>query len=277
VLLVLLPQEHASVQLSSTIQQQIHIVVILQPIYFKRMRELEDRKWFPAFLRKHQTDYLAFLATTFKLYHPVKPILLKCLNNSSNTDWTDTCSGSGGPVKGLNMDHPVLLTDLFPYTNNHIPNDYISYHEKPVNILEDAIPGNGMISMFNAFHHFNQKEKRRILEKTKKDSRAIFIAEILQPDLVCFLRVLLSATVGHWLLVPFMKPFSIQRIIFTYIFPLHTLTVLIDGMISVFKAAAADNLRKLAFELSDNNYKFFFEAIPSFSSKLYVLYGRKEN
>jgi hypothetical protein len=264
----------AFIQLSSTIQQQTHIVVILPPIYFNLMQELEDKKWFPAFLRNHQTEYLSFLASAFRLYHPIKQKLLDCLQNVPNAEWTDICSGAGGPVKNLATHHKVLLTDKFPHTNIQDNLSGITYHEKPVDVLKDDIPGKGLISMFNGFHHFGHSEKEEILQMAAKSARPIFIAEILQPNLICLLRVIFSATVGHWLLVPVMKPFSLKRVLFTYIIPLHTFTILIDGIISVCKAGSSTYYKKLCKNNSTEQYQLYFECVPSFSSTIYLLYGK---
>ncbi len=238
------------------------------------MKELEDKKWFPAFLRKHQMEYISFIATVFKIYLPLRPKLLDHLNITASKEWTDVCSGKGGPVLSLDIDHPVLLTDLYPTQPNDKHNPLILYSEKEVDILRDEIPGNGLISMFNAFHHFDDFEKGIILQKAKKDLRPIFIAEILQPDLICLLRVIITTTVGHWLCVPFMKPFSFQRLLFTYLLPLHTLTIMIDGIISVFKSGSKKYYQEMADRYSTKSYQFNFETIPSFSSTIYLLKGR---
>lgn len=241
------------------------------------MRELEDRPWFPAFLRKHQTDYLAFLASIFKLYDPVKPQLLNCLIHGSKDEWTDVCSGSGGPIISLDLPHRILLTDKYPISNFSERNERILFHEKPIDILQDEIPGEGLTSIFNAFHHFDHAQKTTILQKARKNRRPVFIAEILQPNLICLVRVILAATLMQWLLVPFMKPFSWKRLIFTYVIPIHTLTVVIDGIISVCKAGSATYLQSLAEEQTSGSYTFAFEAIPSFHATLYILYGRPIN
>ena len=237
------------------------------------MRELEDLPWFPAFLRKHQMDYLKFIAAAFNIYHPALPYLKKNIHRHPEKGWTDLCSGTGGPIQSFDFNHPVLLTDLYPILYDKSSTGHISYYKYPVNVLTDAIPGDGLITLFNGFHHFNHEEKINILEKIRESKRPMLIIEILQPTTICLLKVLFTTTIGHWLMVPFMKPFSLKRIIFTYLIPVHTLTIMIDGIISVCKSKTAAYYNTLAEKCSTEQYTFRFKIIPSFSTKLFLLYG----
>lgn len=237
------------------------------------MQELEDRKWFPHFLRTHQTEYLYFIADRFKLYAPIKPILSSLLLKSTNQEWTDVCSGVGGPIEALNLPNKVLLTDLYPQTTKNNTNEWIKYYPNPVDITKSLPPGKGLITIFNGFHHFNDGIKESIISRIKTSKRPFLFIEILQPNIKTILMVLFSTTIGHWCLVPFMKPLSFKRLFFTYIFPLHTLTVCIDGIISVINSKSATYYSALAARLSCNNYHVVFRKTKGPISVLYSIEG----
>lgn len=238
-----------------------------------KVRELEDYDWFPQFLRQHQTEYLALLAKKFSIYQPIKGHLNQILSNSQATTWTDTCSGTGGPIIALGIAHPTMLTDLYPIQNTaHLP-QHIHYQQKPLDIATTLPDGKGLITMFNSLHHFPDKTKEAIVNRIVDSGRCFLFVEILQPSFKSFILVLLATTLGHWIMVPFMQPFSLTRLFFTYFFPLHTLTVLIDGMISVFKSKNARFYTLMAQKLSVHNYSIrFFKTKGSFTT-LYCLEG----
>lgn len=60
------------------------------------------------------------------------------------------------------------------------------------------------------------------------------------------LSVILSA--------PFVKPFRIERLIFTYLIPILPIVTSIDGIIALFKLCAPKDLNELVSEIKAPNY-----------------------
>jgi hypothetical protein len=200
-------------------------------------------------------------------------LLLNALTKYQHTGWTDACSGSGGPIAGLKLPFDVLLSDLYPPVENLLLNSNMTYYPMSVNLETTLPPGNGLISLFNCFHHFSDSSKLDIIKRTKEANRPLFIVEILQPTFRHFLAVLFSTTIGHWLAVPFIKPFSMRRILFTYIIPLHTITICIDGIISVFKSRSSGFYQKLGSQITSENYQVQLIETKGISGTILVLQG----
>jgi hypothetical protein len=99
--------------------------------------------------------------------------------------------------------------------------------------------------MFNAFHHFSKEEKIHILSKIQAAGSKARFVEILQPGLLCFIKVCVACTVGVLLLTPFIRPFSLKRLFYTYILPLGLLSILSDGLVSVLRSGSASDYKKL--------------------------------
>lgn len=237
------------------------------------MRELEDFDWFPKAFRQHQMDFLSLLATKFKLYQPVKNEIFRLLNAQNQPGWTDACSGSGGPVQSLAGSYPVLLTDLYPsFGHLDLPAN-IQYHKYPVDITQTLPPGNGLITLFNSFHHFTPQQQGTIIKKCSEAGRPMIAIEILQPGLQSFISVIFTTTVGHWLLVPLMKPFSLKRLFFTYLIPLHTLSVLYDGILSVFKSKSSHYFETFAKRYTTPHYQVVFVKLNGRFGPLFIIKG----
>lgn len=251
----------------------MQMVVILSEIHIKVMRELEDNKWFPEVFRRHQMDFLSMLATKFKLYLAVTDDVNALLEKDTSNQGTDVCSGSGGPVLSLLHNHNTLLTDLYPPKERIKFPDHITYYPQPIDITKELPPGEGLITMFNSIHHFSQEEQENILKKIGDSERPFLAAEILQPRLLTLVKVILTTTIGHWILVPLMKPFSFTRIFFTYLIPIHTITILIDGIISVFISKNKKYYMALVSRASTNKYSFIFKEVKGTFGPLYLIKG----
>jgi hypothetical protein len=99
--------------------------------------------------------------------------------------------------------------------------------------------------MFNAFHHFGDAEKLKIAQNIQTSGSVAFLVEILEPRIVCFLKVLFLTTIGNLLLTPFIRPFSLRRLFFTYILPVNMFTITFDGIVSVLKSRSVKQYQKL--------------------------------
>jgi hypothetical protein len=210
------------------------------------MKELEDHKWFPSFLRNFQTTFIGFVVAKFSFYDA----FIQYLNGLYlvKQPVTDLCSGGGEPAisifKKSNCFSSLTLTDKYP---NVLPlfDDTIFYERQSIDVLEMDFRKETYYTMFNAFHHFTDKDKLKIATKIQDSSSAAFFVEILEPTLFCFLKVLLMSTIGCLLCTPFIRPFSIKRLFFTYILPINVFTITIDGLLSVIRSRSVKQYQLL--------------------------------
>lgn len=228
--------------LSCTVDQQ-HMKI--------RLPELEDYPWFPKKLRNMQMDYIGWLVKVFKIYQPLIPKLNQLASKQSI--WVDLCSGSGMPVESLKNKiqgiQQIVLTDLYPDSQNKSDDYTWIDHSMNATVPFDQI---GFRTMFNAFHHFNDADKIKVLKSNAP--HGILIAEILEPNLFNVIKILFTTTIGQLLLRPFVKPFSISGIIFTYLIPINLFTVSWDGLASVLKSSTENELKALAHETFPTGY-----------------------
>ena len=210
------------------------------------MKELEDYNWFPAIFRNFQTDFIGFVVSKFKSYGLFIDHL-QALQPPLRT-MTDLCSGSGEPAisifrKSKSFTY-LTLSDKFPrfLESNE---DKICNEIKKIDVLEMSFQDNTCYTMFNAFHHFNDYEKLKIVQSIKKSGSHGFIVEILQPSVFCFLKIVVATTLGTFLITPFIVPFSFKRLFFTYIIPVNIFTIAYDGIVSVIKSRSFNEYRKM--------------------------------
>ena len=200
-----------------------------------RLPELEDSPYFPSALRRLQVEFIGWMVRFFRVYQPLVPLLRKHALALPGGAIIELGAGSGQVWMPYLMDLKPLrlvLTDKFPQSLPPENGEYETIQE-PVDALE-PFPQPGMRVFCNAFHHFGPEEQIRIARLHAP--HGLCIAEILQPTLLDFLKILLSTTLGVLLFTPWVKPFRWSRLLFTYLIPLGLLSICWDGLVSVLKS-----------------------------------------
>lgn len=201
------------------------------------MKELEDYSWFPLILRKFQMDFIGYVVTKFHFYDVFIQHVQK--QNLGNPIMYDLCSGSGEPAMYIYSKskcfNDVLLSDKFPSSDNIIFAD----------VLDMNFQKGYCYTMFNAFHHFTDEEKIKMIQKIKDSGANAFFVEILEPNFLFFLKVTALTLIGNLFITPFIKPFSLTRILLTYIIPVNLITITYDGIISILKSKSVNQYKEL--------------------------------
>lgn len=223
--------------------------------------EFEDQSWFPAAIRNYMTDYLRFLFHTFKLYHPVLPILKEALIKTNNHQILDLCSGSGGAMESvydnlkqtLRMEVKITLSDLFPSTLiykhlSHNTNGAISYVEQPVDATSVPFELNGFRTLFSGFHHFNPVKATAVLKNAIESQKAIAIFDGGNKNGWMILSILVLHPILIFLCTPLIRPFHVSRLLFTYLIPVIPLCTVWDGIVSVLRLYKPKEMLEMASE-----------------------------
>jgi hypothetical protein len=222
--------------------------------------ELEDLAWYPAWLREDQTDYLRFMMEFFQVFRPALPLLSEVVGHTGTARFTDLCSGGGGPVRFI-LQHfrpsqPVrfTLSDLYP---NH---KAFAYLQEQSNGAIDFIPHacdalraphqpGTILTLFNAFHHFNEAQAQAFLAKVQSQRTPLLVFEPINRSLAQVVVNVFVLTVFMWLSTPFVKPFRWRRMCFTYLLPLLPLCTLWDGLVSVARLYSPAHMQKMLDKL----------------------------
>lgn len=243
--------------------------------------EFEDQKWFPSFLRKFVTDFLQFLSNKAKVYQPVIPEINQTLQKLNSATIIDLGSGSGGgliwlakQLKQQNSDLQIVLTDLYPnktaYANVAKQFSYFTYHENPVNGMNVPKSLKGFRTMFLSFHHFKPNQGITILQNAVDENQPIGIFEIQDRSLPSIIAMLLSP-ISVLLTTPFIKPFSLLRLLFTYLIPIIPIVVLWDGVVSSLRTYSVDEMQDLVQKVTNSNH-FHWEIEKKKAKSGFVIY-----
>lgn len=217
--------------------------------------ELEDQAWFPATIRNLATDYLQFIQDRLRVDRAMAPLIRRTLDRSGTARIVDLCSGGSGPLLALVTDlaaegRPVraTLTDLFPNQPAFAriadaSGGLIGYEPGPIDARNVPARLTGLRTIFNGFHHLEPADARAVLHAAAAARQPIAIFEVSERSLRT-LPVLLTP-IFVWLVTPFMRPVTWQRLLWTYIVPLVPLTCLWDGIVSQLRAYTVPELERL--------------------------------
>ena len=230
--------------------------------------EFEDQSWFPAFLRNYGTDFLQFLSNKTKMYKPIIPIIEKGLKEVENNQIVDLGSGGGGGLIWLNeelkKDNPqlkIILTDYFPnisafeHTKKQSENfDFVNTPVDARNVPKDL---KGLRTQFLSLHHFKPKDAKKIVQNAVDFKSPIAIFEAQERSIPSLLAMFFSPLTVLFT-TPFIRPFRLGRIIFTYLIPIVPLFVWWDGIVSSLRTYSVIEMNELVKSI-DNQEMFDWE------------------
>lgn len=251
--------------------------------------EFEDLQWFPKTIRNYMTDFLQFVANKFDFYKTITPILKKGVDASGTNQIIDLASGGGGGWLKLSEhiaeempDVKVRLTDFYPNiasfkytkTKNH---DVFTYEETSVNALSVPSKLKGLRTQFLSLHHFKPDEAQQIFQNAVDSNSPIAVFEAQKRSILDFIKFFFSP-INVLITTPFIRPFSIGRIVFTYLIPIVPIFVWWDGLVSVLRTYSDKEIHGLIAKL-ENGDSFNWEVsfVKNGAVKIYYVLGVPKN
>ncbi|HSF55483.1 MAG TPA: hypothetical protein VLA71_17135, partial [Algoriphagus sp.] len=150
-----------------------------------------------------------------------------------------------------------------------------NFESYPESVDARDVPENlkGLRTMFLAFHHFSQADAIQILQNAVNSNQPILIVEGQERSVPSFLAMFFSPLTVLFT-TPFIKPFSLERIIFTYPIPLVPLFVWWDGMISSLRTYSVSEMEDLISKVKDrDNFEWKTGKVKSGPGYLLFLSG----
>lgn len=241
------------------------------------LKELEDYTWFPATLRRWQMEFIGNMAVWTKLYQPLVPVLEQLIHENNATSLEDTCSGSGLPAialrNSISNKIPLLLTDKYPPAAFK-SKSLVKYVLKASDIAALQPVNDTVYTMFNSFHHFSVKQQNDIIMNFSKNKAPFLIAEILEPSVWDGIKIFFITTIGQLITAPFVQPFSLLRLFFTYIIPINIFTVAYDGIISVIKSKTCKQYRVQLSHISTPSFEISVHQVNNWKGNVVYIKGR---
>ena len=244
--------------------------------------EFGDQPWFPQVLHDAET---ALFATQYRLASLLPRLwaerISTVLYHDEPAEILDMCSGSGGPMPGIvkelekrGYNVRVTLTDLYPNPGS-TSDPRLVWLAEPLDATDVSPKLGGVRTMFSAFHHFRPDAARAILKNAFDLRRAICIFEA-GPDGPLGAAMAVGFPLHVLVLMPFVRPFRLVYLVFTYLIPLMPLILLWDAVVSYLRIYSPEQMHRLTKELQAPEYSWEIGriSIPGLPGGLPYLIGR---
>lgn len=230
----------------------------------RHLIELEDETWFPAFLRDYGTDYLQFVINAADAYQDLVPFLQRGLAKAKANVVVDIAAGGGGGwaklskrLKAAIPDAKVVLTDFYPNKNafealQQQDPEFFSYRADSVNALDVPKDLVGLRTQFLSFHHFRPAQAQQILQNAVDAQAPIMIVEVTERSIKQVIQFAFTPVLLFFL-TPFIKPFKLGRLLFTYIIPLLPPFITWDGIASAFRTYKPEEIEAMTKNLKQGD------------------------
>jgi len=230
--------------------------------------EIHEQRWCPASLRDTATDYLQFVSNLTGAFSPIAPRLRDALARSGEKQVIDLCSGGGGPWLGLLPEFEVgaaparvTLTDRYPNREACTravceSGGRIGFEAEPVEAMRVPVRLRGFRTLFAAFHHFRPADARAILADAAARGQPIAIFEATERRVTGLLGMIFLVPLATLFVMPFVRPFRLSRLVWTYLVPLAPLVIGFDGFVSCLRTYSSEELEGLTAGLGGEHYRW---------------------
>ncbi len=206
--------------------------------------EFEDLDWFPSYIRDGGTDFLGFILKISNFYSPAAALLNQAIINIGHSTILDLCSGNGDTVKFIDgrlnpeLNIEFILSDKFPNINAYKKvktesKNRIQHLNSPLDVLDMNDDIDAFRTMFAAIHHFKEVEVKHILKQIIQRKSPIAIFDCGDKHILTLIGILIFHPILFLFLTPFIRPFNLSRLFFTYLIPLIPLYTIWDGVVSI--------------------------------------------
>jgi hypothetical protein len=246
-----------------------------------RLFEFGDQPWLPKVLREGEVVYLATAYKLAPLARAWVDRMIAALDLRGSVHILDLCSGAGGPVEQVlhelrkhGAQVSITLSDLYPSVST-TPDPSITWHAGPIDARCVPPQLTGVRTMFTAFHHFDPRDARAILENAFRRRLPICIFEGGSGTFGGVASMLL-VPLNVLAVMPFARPFRWKYLLFTYLIPVLPLMVCWDGLVSMLRIYSPEQMRELVrnFEAPDYAWEIGRLRVPLLPGGLPYLIGR---
>lgn len=223
------------------------------------------------------TDFLRGAFHLLGQYRPVAEPLSELLRSSGENRILDLGSGAGGPWPGLlrHLDRirradedpvTVTLTDLYPNRGAlgrieaSDPSRFRA-EERPVDARSVPPDLAGVRTVFTAFHHFDPEDARAVLADAAASGSPVAVVEVTQRRFLALLVLAVGVVPLSLLLTPFLRPFRLSRLLWTFPIPIAPFAAAWDGLVSCLRSYRPEELLALAREASGPEWDWRVEEV----------------
>ena len=200
----------------------------------RQIPQITNTSWFPGFMTRCIHEFMTWFVDKVNAAKPFLPVIEEGLQHANHIVVMEKKVGAGFETVDSLIDEKFERTAV----------DMDSFNADQ----------EGLYVCVNSFHQLTPEKAGNILNQVAEKRQPIVIVEGNNDSLwqVFGMTVIVPLTV--LLTAPFVKPFRVERLLFTYLIPILPLVTFIDGFLALFKLYAPQDLDELTASVDEKNY-----------------------
>jgi hypothetical protein len=226
----------------------------------KQVFQFSNQKWYPSFLKRDMYEFMSWFVGKVNAAKPFLPVLEEVIGNTQTKIIINIDSKIGAGIETV----LPLLPDGTEVINVEL--EKFSTHNK------------GMYTFINSFHQLDEKKATYYLTQIADSGNSVAVLEGNNDSLWQVVGMTIFVPLTVIISAPFVQPFRITRLIFTYLIPILPVITMLDGFLALFKLYNPNDLNELVSTIPVKNYTWKSgKADNGRGGKIIYLMGYPEN
>jgi hypothetical protein len=204
----------------------------------KQVFQFSAQSWYPQFLKRDMYEFMSWFVGKVNAAKPFLPVISEGLAHAPAQRIINIDSRIGAgfeTVKDLISEKPEML---------NLP------------IQKFNTSNSGLYLFVNSFHKLKPDAARSYLQEIAKSRNAVVVVEGNNDSLWQVVGMTVFVPLAVILSGPFVKPFRVTRLIFTYLIPILPVVTMLDGFLALFKLYNPKDLNELVSTIAEKNYSW---------------------
>ena len=202
----------------------------------KQIFQFSNQKWYPSFLKRDMYEFMSWFVVKVNAAKPFLPFLEEVIGHTQTKAIINIDSKIGAGIETV----LPLLPEGAKVINIEL--EKFSTHNR------------GTYTFINSFHQLDEKKATYYLTQIADSGNSIAVLEGNNDSLWQVVGMTIFVPLSVILSAPFVQPFRITRLIFTYLIPILPLITMLDGFLALFKLYNPNDLNELISTIPVKNY-----------------------
>lgn len=202
----------------------------------KQIFQFSNQKWFPSFLKRDMYEFMSWFVGKVNAAKPFLPVLDEVIGHTQTKTIINIDSKIGAGIETV----LPLLPEGSEVINVEL--EKFSTHNK------------GIYTFINSFHQLDEKKVKYYLNQIADSGNSVAVLEGNNDSLWQVVGMTIFVPLTVILSAPFVQPFRITRLIFTYLIPILPVITMLDGFLALFKLYNPNDLNELVSTIPVKNY-----------------------
>ncbi|MEM9718931.1 MAG: hypothetical protein AAGA10_06780 [Bacteroidota bacterium] len=204
----------------------------------KEVPQFINQRWVPQLFKDLVYEFMTWFVGKIHAAKPFMPILNEALTHTHSNAIVAIDHGIGA---GFETVEPYLEDDI---------------SVEQISIDQFKAEQSALYVSVNGFHQLSPDRAAHLLQEVAHRKHPIAILEGNNDSLWQVVGMLVFVPLTVILTAPFVKPFRVTRLLFTYVIPILPLLTLMDGFLALFKLYNPKDLQELYQSLEVPNYRW---------------------